>query len=244
LNPQHGRAWIGVGVMAQRSGNLELALQAYSRSVSAEPSSLAYVLLARALQQSGRTANPKRRSNGRRRCRRISIRFGKLPTVCWCTNRGARGYRFPARQLRTSSQVLSDEESSEPVCPSNNSPQVFVIEEGISRMAKPTLLTVDDDPNVLKAIERDLRSHYGENYRVLRADSGDAGLKILRELRVRNDAVALLLADQRMPHMDGIGFLTEAKQIYPMPSARCSPLTPTPAPPSTPSMKSTLIIFS
>jgi thioredoxin reductase (NADPH) len=82
-------------------------------------------------------------------------------------------------------------------------------------MAKPTLLTVDDDPNVLKAIERDLRSHYGENYRVLRADSGDAGLKILRELRVRNDAVALLLADQRMPHMDGIGFLTEAKLIYP-----------------------------
>ena len=82
-------------------------------------------------------------------------------------------------------------------------------------MAKPTLLTVDDDPNVLKAIERDLRSHYGENYRVLRADSGDAGLKILRELRVRNDAVALLLADQRMPHMDGIGFLNEAKQIYP-----------------------------
>ena len=82
-------------------------------------------------------------------------------------------------------------------------------------MAKPTLLTVDDDPNVLKAIERDLRSHYGENYRVLRADSGDSGLKILRELRVRNDAVALLLADQRMPHMDGIGFLNEAKQIYP-----------------------------
>lgn len=82
-------------------------------------------------------------------------------------------------------------------------------------MAKPTLLTVDDDPNVLKAIERDLRSHYGENYRVLRADSGDAGLKILRELRVRNDAVALLLADQRMPHMDGIGFLNEARQIYP-----------------------------
>jgi thioredoxin reductase (NADPH) len=82
-------------------------------------------------------------------------------------------------------------------------------------MAKPTLLTVDDDPNVLKAIERDLRSHYGENYRVLRADSGDAGLKILRELRVRNDAVALLLADQRMPHMDGIGFLNEAREIYP-----------------------------
>lgn len=82
-------------------------------------------------------------------------------------------------------------------------------------MAKPTLLTVDDDPNVLKAIERDLRSHYGDKYRVLRADSGDAGLKILRELRVRNDAVALLLADQRMPQMDGIGFLNAARKVYP-----------------------------
>jgi len=82
-------------------------------------------------------------------------------------------------------------------------------------MAKPTLLTVDDDPNVLKAIERDLRSRYGEKYRVLRANSGDAGLQLLRELRVRNDAVALLLADQRMPQMDGIGFLNEAKKVYP-----------------------------
>ena len=82
-------------------------------------------------------------------------------------------------------------------------------------MAKPTLLTVDDDPNVLKAIERDLRARYGENYRVLRANSGDAGLEILRELKVRNDAVALLLADQRMPQMDGIGFLNAAKNVYP-----------------------------
>lgn len=82
-------------------------------------------------------------------------------------------------------------------------------------MSKPTLLTVDDDANVLRAIERDLRARYGENYRVLRAASGDAGLNLLRELRTRNDAVALLLADQRMPQMDGIGFLTEAKKIYP-----------------------------
>ncbi len=82
-------------------------------------------------------------------------------------------------------------------------------------MAKPTLLTVDDDPNVLKAIERDLRDRYAENYRILRANSGDAGLGLLRELRVRNDAVALLLADQRMPQMDGIGFLNQAKKIYP-----------------------------
>jgi thioredoxin reductase (NADPH) len=82
-------------------------------------------------------------------------------------------------------------------------------------MAKPTLLTVDDDPNVLKAIERDLRARYGESYRVLRANSGDAGLGLLKELRVRNDAVALLLADQRMPQMDGIGFLNEARKVYP-----------------------------
>jgi thioredoxin reductase (NADPH) len=82
-------------------------------------------------------------------------------------------------------------------------------------MAKPTLLTVDDDPNVLKAIERDLRSRYGEKYRVLRANSGQAGLDLLRELRGRDDAVALLLADQRMPQMDGIGFLNEARNVYP-----------------------------
>src|SRR5215472_1363397 len=82
-------------------------------------------------------------------------------------------------------------------------------------MPKPTLLTVDDDPNVLRAIERDLRSRYGENYRVLRAASGDAALTLLRELKVRNDPVALLLADQRMPQMDGIGFLAEAKKLYP-----------------------------
>jgi thioredoxin reductase (NADPH) len=82
-------------------------------------------------------------------------------------------------------------------------------------MAKPALLTVDDDPNVLKAIERDLRTRYGEKYRVLRASSGDAGLQLLRELRVRNDAVALLLADQRMPQMDGVGFLNEARKVYP-----------------------------
>jgi response regulator RpfG family c-di-GMP phosphodiesterase len=82
-------------------------------------------------------------------------------------------------------------------------------------MAKPTLLTVHDDPNLLKAIETNLRARYGEKYRVLRANSGDSGLEILRELRVRNDVVALLLADRRMPQMDGIGFLNEARKVYP-----------------------------
>ena len=82
-------------------------------------------------------------------------------------------------------------------------------------MAKPILLSVDDDPDVLRAIERDLRSHYGDRYRVLSANSPNSGLDVLRQLRLRNDGVALLLADQRMPQMDGVNFLSEAMQIYP-----------------------------
>src|SRR5579863_6697511 len=82
-------------------------------------------------------------------------------------------------------------------------------------MAKPVLLTVDDDPEVLRAIERDLRRQYGDRYRVLRADSGDGALETLRQLKVRNDPVALLLADQRMPQMDGVGFLAEAMTLFP-----------------------------
>ena len=66
-------------------------------------------------------------------------------------------------------------------------------------MAKPVLLTVDDDAEVLRAIERDLRRNYADRYRVLRADSGLVALDTLRQLKTRNDSVALLLADQRMP---------------------------------------------
>src|ERR1700693_541061 len=82
-------------------------------------------------------------------------------------------------------------------------------------MAKPILLSVDDDPDVLRAIERDLRSHYGADYRVLASDSPEGALDLLKALKVRNDGVALLLADQRMPRMDGVGFLQEARQIFP-----------------------------
>lgn len=82
-------------------------------------------------------------------------------------------------------------------------------------MAKPILLTVDDDVDVLRAIERDLRSQYGEQYRVISSDSPNSALVILKELKLRSDGVALLLADQRMPHMDGVGFLQAARQFYP-----------------------------
>ena len=82
-------------------------------------------------------------------------------------------------------------------------------------MAKPFLLTVDDDPDVLRAIERDLRSQYGSDYRVVSADSPEGALDLLKGLKVRNDAVALLLADQRMPRMDGVGFLQEARKLFP-----------------------------
>jgi len=82
-------------------------------------------------------------------------------------------------------------------------------------MPKPVLLSVDDDSDVLRAIERDLRSQYGAKYRVLGSDSPERALDILKQLKVRNDSVALLLADQRMPRMDGVHFLQEAMRIYP-----------------------------
>jgi thioredoxin reductase (NADPH) len=82
-------------------------------------------------------------------------------------------------------------------------------------MAKPILLSVDDDSDVLRAIERDLRSKYGAEYRVIGSDSPRAAIDLLKQLKVRNDSVALLLADQRMPHMDGIAFLQEGMRIFP-----------------------------
>ncbi|MCU1265879.1 MAG: fused response regulator/thioredoxin-disulfide reductase [Acidobacteria bacterium] len=82
-------------------------------------------------------------------------------------------------------------------------------------MAKPVLLTVDDDREVLRAIERDLRRQYAGDYRVLRAESGPAALEIVRELKVRNSTVALFLVDQRMPGLSGVEFLEQAIKLYP-----------------------------
>ncbi len=82
-------------------------------------------------------------------------------------------------------------------------------------MAKPYLLTVDDDPEVLRGIERDLRRRYSNEYRVIRADSGQAALDALRQIKERQEDVALLLADQRMPEMDGVTFLSAARELHP-----------------------------
>ena len=98
-------------------------------------------------------------------------------------------------------------------------------------MAKPVLLAVDDDPEVLRAVERDLRRQFGSHYRVLRADSGAAALEALQQLQVRNNPVALLLVDQRMPQMTGVEFLEQAVRICARkPNGSCSPPTPTPRP--------------
>jgi thioredoxin reductase (NADPH) len=82
-------------------------------------------------------------------------------------------------------------------------------------MAKPVLMTVDDDAEVLRAVERDLRRRYAEHFRVLRADSGATALDALRGLKKRGDSVALLLVDQRMPQMTGVEFLAQAVEIFP-----------------------------
>ncbi len=82
-------------------------------------------------------------------------------------------------------------------------------------MPRPVLLAVDDDPDVLRAVERDLRKQYSDRYRVMSADSGQAALDILSRLAQRSEPVALLLADHRMPRMTGIEFLTAAIREFP-----------------------------
>src|SRR3712207_5660954 len=82
-------------------------------------------------------------------------------------------------------------------------------------MAKPVLMTVDDDPEVLRAVERDLRRQFGADYRVLRADSGASALRALETLKLREDPAALFLVDQRMPKMNGVEFLEHARALYP-----------------------------
>ena len=80
---------------------------------------------------------------------------------------------------------------------------------------RPVLVTVDDDPGVSRAVSRDLRRRYGERCRIVRAESGADGLEALRQVKLRDEQVAVLLADYRMPQMNGIEFLEQAMDIFP-----------------------------
>ncbi|MDG4768613.1 FAD-dependent oxidoreductase [Solwaraspora sp. WMMD406] len=82
-------------------------------------------------------------------------------------------------------------------------------------MTNPAILTVDDDPSVSRAVARDVRRRYGDRYRVVRAGSGAEALTALREIKLRGEQVALLLADYRMPEMNGIEFLEAAMDLFP-----------------------------
>ena len=82
-------------------------------------------------------------------------------------------------------------------------------------MATPIILAVDDEPQVLNAVERDLRRHYRREYRIVKAGSGAEVLEAVRELKRRNQPLALFLVDQRMPEMSGTEFLEDSRKLYP-----------------------------
>lgn len=82
-------------------------------------------------------------------------------------------------------------------------------------MGKPIILTLDDEPQVLNAVERDLRAHYRGDYRILKAGSGQDALDAIKEIKRRGDTVALFLVDQRMPQMSGTEFLEQARGMFP-----------------------------
>src|SRR3954453_9587241 len=82
-------------------------------------------------------------------------------------------------------------------------------------MGRPVILTVDDDQAVSRAVARDLRRRYAEDYQVVRASSGAEALDALRELKLRGGRVAVILADYRMPRMSGIEFLEQAMDLFP-----------------------------
>ena len=80
---------------------------------------------------------------------------------------------------------------------------------------RPVIVTVDDDPSVSRAVARDLRRKYGERNRIVRAESGEDALDALRQMKLRGDQVAVILADYRMPGLTGIEFLERAMDVYP-----------------------------
>ncbi|KAB8187553.1 response regulator [Nonomuraea phyllanthi] len=82
-------------------------------------------------------------------------------------------------------------------------------------MDKPVIVTVDDDPGVSRAVARDLRRRYGHEYRIVRAEAAREGIEAVKEMRLRGDDVAAILADYRMPQMNGVQFLEAAMDMYP-----------------------------
>jgi thioredoxin reductase (NADPH) len=80
---------------------------------------------------------------------------------------------------------------------------------------RPAIITVDDDPSVSRAVARDLRREYGAGHRIVRGESGEQTLEAMRELKLRGEQVAVILADYRMPQMNGIEFLEQAMDIFP-----------------------------
>jgi thioredoxin reductase (NADPH) len=91
-----------------------------------------------------------------------------------------------------------------------------VASSGPAPTRNPAIVTVDDDPAVSRSVARDLRRRYGDNYRIIRAESGPQALEALREMKLRGDACAVLVADYRMPEMSGIEFLEQAIDLYPL----------------------------
>ncbi|MBV8811620.1 MAG: response regulator, partial [Acidobacteriaceae bacterium] len=83
-------------------------------------------------------------------------------------------------------------------------------------MNKPVLLVVDDDPQVLAAVRRDLRSRYREHYTIMSAGSGPEALSTARELKTRGDSLAMIISDQRMPDMLGVEVLAKSREVYPL----------------------------
>src|ERR1044071_5523191 len=82
-------------------------------------------------------------------------------------------------------------------------------------MKLPLIIIVDDDMHVLRAIQRDIRNEYRNEYRVSASESASQALELIKELRLKNETVALFISDQRMPEMEGIEFLLKAREIYP-----------------------------
>src|SRR3990170_7716260 len=82
-------------------------------------------------------------------------------------------------------------------------------------MKKPILFAIDDDLQVLRAVARDLRNHYGKDYRIMSTTSAKEAIESLTDLKNKNETVALFLSDQRMPEMLGVEFLKEATSLFP-----------------------------